>query len=50
MQVAVLDGRGASVVDLGLVKVWVQAVSLECGVIEVWSLSGFGMFCFMCGP
>ena len=50
VQVAVLDGRGASVVDLGLVKVWVQVVSLERGVTEVKSLSGFRMLVFMCGP
>ena len=50
MQVAVLDGRGASVVDLGLVKVWVQSVSLERGVTEVWSLSGFRLLFFMRGP
>ena len=50
MQVAVLDGGGSSVVDLGLVKVWVQSVSLERGVNEVRSLSGCWLLVFMCGP
>ena len=50
VQVAVSDARGAVFVDLGLVKVWVQAVSLERGVTEVWSLSGCWMLVFMFGP
>ena len=50
VQVAVLDGGGASVVDLGLVKVWVQSVSLERGVNEVWSLNGFWLLVLRCGP